>query len=205
MKPTVKKIIEPPTTSNTVFKVNPGTEHTSLVQVQLLPSQVLDYVTELTLKGKPSRWEYCMFGDGAPISTIVEDLMVGFGFEAEDVQQGNLGNCYFLASVASLAHLPRILRQRIPSFKKYGPNTTLFKVYLFESGKCIEIDVDHLFSKIYSKPVGNDVSIMLLEKAYAQLYGNYQMLNVGHSTDSLRDLTGAPSEYLEIKNKAKLK
>lgn len=37
-----------------------------------------------------------------------------------DVKQGGLGNCYFISTLASLAHLPKILRQRIPKFKSYS-------------------------------------------------------------------------------------
>ena len=33
--------------------------------------------------------------------------------------------------------------------------------------------VDNLFPKLYCKPVGNDISPMILEKAYAQSYGNF--------------------------------
>lgn len=42
---------------------------------------------------------------------------------------------------------------------------------------------------------------MILEKAYAQLYGNFQVLDLGHANDALRDLTGAPSVYLDFKDK----
>ena len=55
------------------------------------------------------------------------------------------------------------------------------------------MEVDNLFTKIYSKPIGNDITTMVIEKAYAQLYGNYQVISHGYSADSLRDLTGAPS------------
>jgi hypothetical protein len=41
---------------------------------------------------------------------------------------------------------------------------------------------------------------MIMEKAYAQLYGNYEVINLGHSSDALRDLTGAPTEYIDLKN-----
>ena len=53
--------------------------------------------------------------------------------------------------------------------------------------------VDNLFPKIFVKPVFNDISLMILEKAYAQVYGNFEITNMGHSCDSLRDITGAPS------------
>jgi calpain-15 len=74
-------------------------------------------------------------------------------------------------------------------------------VFLFESGKYIEVLVDNLFLNIYCKPIGNDISPMILEKAYAQVYGNYDVINVGHASDALRDITGAPTSYIDLKNK----
>ena len=76
---------------------------------------------------------------------------------------------------------------------------------MFESGKCIEILVDNLFAKIYVKPVFNDISPIILEKAYAQSYGNFDVLKIGQSNDALRDLTGAPAFYLDMKDKAELR
>jgi hypothetical protein len=40
---------------------------------------------------------------------------------------------------------------------------------------------------------------MIMEKAYAQLYGNYEVINLGHASDALRDLTGSPTEYIDLK------
>lgn len=61
--------------------------------------------------------------------------------------------------------------------------------------------VDNLFPKLYCKPVLNDISPMVLEKAYAQSYGNFEVINMGHACDSLRDLTGATTVYLDFKDK----
>lgn len=61
--------------------------------------------------------------------------------------------------------------------------------------------VDNLFPKLYCKPVLNDISPMVLEKAYAQSYGNFEVVNMGHACDSLRDLSGATTVYLDLKNK----
>jgi len=41
---------------------------------------------------------------------------------------------------------------------------------------------------------------MLIEKAYAKIYGNYSNIEVGYSADALKDLTGAPSEYIDLKD-----
>lgn len=37
--------------------------------------------------------------------------------------------------------------------------------------------------------------VLLLEKAYAKIYGSYHKIESGLSSCALKDLTGAPSEY----------
>ena len=41
----------------------------------------------------------------------------------------------------------------------------------------------------------------MLEKAYAKLYLSYGNIKIGMSSDSFKDLTGAPSEYIDLKNR----
>ena len=65
--------------------------------------------------------------------------------------------------------------------------------------------VDNLFPKIYCKPVFNDISPIILEKAYAQSYGNFEILKMGQANDSLRDLTGAPAYYIDLKDKSEFR
>jgi calpain-15 len=38
--------------------------------------------------------------------------------------------------------------------------------------------------------------VVLLEKAYAKIYGNYQKIEAGITGEAIRNLTGAPAEYL---------
>jgi calpain-15 len=45
---------------------------------------------------------------------------------------------------------------------------------------------------------------MLLEKAYAKLYGSYSSIEAGLAGNALRDLTGAPSEYFIRDEESKL-
>lgn len=35
------------------------------------------------------------------------------------------------------------------------------------------------------------------------MYGNYQILNYGHSCDSIHDLTGAPTVYIDLRKDKK--
>lgn len=49
---------------------------------------------------------------------------------------------------------------------------------------------------IFSKNNGNEIWVMLLEKAYAKIYGSYQAIEFGVTGLALSSLTGAPYEYL---------
>ncbi len=70
---------------------------------------------------------------------------------------------------------------------------------MFESGKLVVMQVDNVFSHCYSKPVGNDIAVIVMEKAYAQLYGGYDIITMGHSIDAFRDLSGNVAEYIDLK------
>jgi hypothetical protein len=53
---------------------------------------------------------------------------------------------------------------------------------------------------LYAKPIDGDISVMLLEKAYAKMYGGWSNIHLGFSCDALRDLSGAPTEYIDLQN-----
>lgn len=42
-----------------------------------------------------------------------------------------------------------------------------------------------------------EIWVLLLEKAWAKLFGSYYVINAGFTEDALRDLTGAPCENVE--------
>ena len=62
----------------------------------------------------------------------------------------------------------------------------MFPCYNFDSGAA------------FSKANGPELWVMLLEKAYAKIYGNYEKITNGMSGKAIHDLTGAPYENMDI-------
>jgi hypothetical protein len=110
-----------------------------------------------------------------------------------DVRQGAIGNCYFPAALASVAHLnPQAIKDMI----KQNPDGT-YTVRFFENGnksRPVEIKLDSdLYVRawggpIYGSSLGGSTSkesmelwYPLIEKAYAQWKGSYDAIGNGGS------------------------
>jgi calpain-15 len=48
----------------------------------------------------------------------------------------------------------------------------------------------------FSKGNGTEIWVMLIEKAYAKMYGNYEVIEGGNPAHAMFDLTGAPTVCL---------
>ena len=48
----------------------------------------------------------------------------------------------------------------------------------------------------FTKGKGKELWVLILEKAWAKLYGSYQQIEYGLTREALHDLTGAPSAVL---------
>jgi calpain-15 len=53
---------------------------------------------------------------------------------------------------------------------------------------------------MFSRSNGNELWVLLLEKAYAKLHGHYYSLRFGQTLQGLMDLTGCPTEAISFKN-----
>lgn len=102
--------------------------------------------------------------------------------EPRDIKQGQLGNCYFLAALAALAERPeRIFNLFLileENKQKYYACKLLYK------GKWKTIDLDEYIPTIgnkpaFSKAVGQELWVILLEKAWAKLYSSYKRIEAG--------------------------
>ena len=124
--------------------------------------------------------------------------------EMDDILQGQLGDCYFLSSVAALAEFPYLIYNmfRTKEINKEG----YFEVVLYVDGRFQVVIVDDYLpygkkSKgiIYAKPRRNEIWVCILEKAWAKVNGSYSNIVGSSNTRILNEfqfLTGFPNEYI---------
>ena len=120
-----------------------------------------------------------------------------------DVSQGLLGVCYLLSSMSSIAENPPRL-QKIFNTKESNPYG-VYSVTFYSTGIPTEIIVDDRFpcyenggGPLFSKPKGDELWVLVLEKAWAKLFGNYCVTEAGLMSDALDALLGAPTELVHI-------
>ena len=58
----------------------------------------------------------------------------------------------------------------------------------------------HRGKPCFSNAHGNELWVLLLEKAWAKLHGSYERIEAGFAENVLHDLTGAPSEVIETED-----
>ncbi len=119
------------------------------------------------------------------------------GIFPTDVKQGKLGDCWILSAISALAEHPRLVKRLILTKK---PNEFgLYRVKLCKMSKWKIIVLDDFFpcfplsDPIFSQNEDKEVWVLLLEKAFAKLFGSYNALIAGDCRHSLIDLTGCPT------------
>lgn len=136
------------------------------------------------------------------ISYVYPDLQViKNGISNQDIYQGSIGDCYLLSSISSVCEYPERI-ERILLQRKRSPKGA-YCVALCITGEFREYYIDDMIPVKKNKVVAfcnnkdGEIWAMLIEKAYAKAFGGYWNIGDGGvSSQSLFDLTGAPSEIV---------
>lgn len=119
--------------------------------------------------------------------------------EFSDIKQGSLGNCYFLSAIAALTEFPHLIYQ-IFRTKEVSPNG-YYEIVLFIDGEWQVVFVDDYVpvqkgtkNFTFARPNGNELWVILLEKAWAKVNGGYVNTIAGWPSDPLVALTGFACE-----------
>ena len=130
-----------------------------------------------------------------------------------DINQGEIGDCWFLAALANLAEdKDETFHRVVPENQNFkeGSYCGLFRFRFFRFGEWVEVVIDDRLPTrngelIYLK-ANNDMKddateiefwSPLLEKAYAKLYGSYKALEGGLTIEAAVDFSGGIPEMID--------
>ncbi|XP_061154543.1 calpain-5-like [Syngnathus typhle] len=133
------------------------------------------------------------------------------GVSAHDLNQGSVGNCWFVAACSCLALKPNLWKKVIPDWKdqewdsKHPENYAgIFHFQFWLFGAWVDVVVDDRLPTINGELIychskdNNEFWSALLEKAYAKLSGCYESLEGGNTGDAVVDFSGAVAEAINL-------
>ena len=115
------------------------------------------------------------------------------GAEYDDIRQGQIGDCYFMASLSAVAKAnPGFLSKSI----RLNADGT-YPVRFFKKGKPVYVRVDNDFPQKNGRPIygsssdSGELWVAVMEKAYAKLNNGYEKIGKGGwPENALQTITG---------------
>jgi len=164
----------------------------------VLPEDVIDS----DIKG----WDKIIWARAEEILDTQNYKIFEKGTSANDINQGNIGDCYFLSAIASLCKFPKLIDRLFHIKTKTKQHE--YGIYIFINGLWELVLIDDYFpckeNSVFKKFVfgsskDNELWLSLLEKAWAKINGSYAKIGCGGTPNEVFDvLTEAYSEYYTV-------
>eukprot|EP00930_Biecheleria_cincta_P039443 TRINITY_DN27122_c0_g1_i1.p1 TRINITY_DN27122_c0_g1~~TRINITY_DN27122_c0_g1_i1.p1 ORF type:complete len:1791 (-),score=286.76 TRINITY_DN27122_c0_g1_i1:25-5397(-) len=126
------------------------------------------------------------------------------GWSPGDINQGELGDCWFLSAIACVAQQNKRYLDNLIRFA--DTEKGLYVVRFYKSGAYRDVAVDDFLPTKYgqcafaSAGTKQEAWVQVLEKAYAKLHGSYDSIEGGFVNDGLVDMTGGIGEQIRLQD-----
>ena len=136
----------------------------------------------------------CLTDDEGDLQIFVDDPT------PNDIKQGALGDCYFLSSMSVLAEFPERIKSMFLTTEINEAGVYGIKMYKNGAPIVVVLD-DHIVCRnsipVFTQANGNELWVLLLEKAWAKIHGSFDRIVAGMAHTTMRDMSGAPGyEYI---------
>lgn len=139
-----------------------------------------------------------------PSEFMTGEVKVFEGIDASDIRQGALGDCWFLCAIAALTEFPELVTDLFPKESRDVNEAGVYRVKFCKNGIWQTVRVDDFFpcfpggGPMYSRSNGDELWVLLLEKAFAKLCGSYEAVKSGWAYEAMMDMTGAPCRTFRL-------
>ncbi|XP_030602851.1 calpain-2 catalytic subunit-like [Archocentrus centrarchus] len=122
-----------------------------------------------------------------------------------DFGQGQVGNCWFVATISALTFQKDLMAQVVPMEQSFRNYAGIFHFRFWRFGKWVDVVIDDYLPTINKELLslrskcGHEFWAPLLEKAYAKVCGSYADMDAGYPSEACKDFTGGVIQTYKLK------